>query len=37
VRTCDVPPDAGPYLFWLGVISMAWQAILMESFALRRP
>jgi hypothetical protein len=23
VRTCDVPPDAGPYLFWLGVISMA--------------
>jgi hypothetical protein len=23
VRTCDVPPDAGPYLFWLCVISMA--------------
>jgi hypothetical protein len=23
VRTCDVPPDAGPYLFWLRVISMA--------------
>jgi len=20
MRTCDMPPDAGPYLFWLCVI-----------------